>query len=362
MKKVTMNKLRSTESGFSLIELMVTLVIFLMVTGTIWGLMQVGRIDRNRSSRRSDILKNARVGVHMIGRDALNAGLSFNTNGAVVPDNFLSTRFDLGIPDANVNRDILSGVFMGDNVFTNDLTQVPGTRTDVITFAFRDMEFNSGKTIALQSVGAGSTSSTVRLQTVGATEADPIRPYDLYLIESDTSQVAIMATGKGANYIDAAVGDPLGINQPFNGTGQAGTLLKKCPPVDEGDPPPENCTTYNASLKRFFLVSYKVKQDGTLVRISYGNNRDATAAEQIVERPIAYNVEDLQFKFVLKDGTVTENPGAPGYDNMENYNEIRQIVVNLKVQATENDEQMGIRQTIPLTATFSTRNMGYDAG
>ena len=369
---LTTEKLKTnSQAGFSLIELMGAIVIFLVVTGAIYGLLRVGQVDRNRSSRRADILKNARVGVHMLGRDALNAGLSFNTNGAVVPDNFLSVRFGLNAPDPNTNRDILSAVFAGDNVFANNLLKTPGAKTDVITFAFRDLEFNGGDTIALKNVMAGAQPSTVRLESVGANDvtAANVQPYDLYLVESDTSQVAIMATGKGPGYVDAAVGDPIGLNQPFNVSGEAGSMLKKCPAVAETDPPPTNCTTYNATLKRFYLVSYRVKEDGTLVRISYGNNRGAGAGDQIVERPIAYDVEDLQLKYVLSNGKVLDNPGAgpdmvygTADDTPEEYNYIRQIMVSLKVQAPEDDEQMNKRVTVTLNATFSTRNMGYDAG
>ena len=53
------------DDGFSLIEVIISMVIFLIVTTAIYGLLQVARVDRNRSSRRADILKNARVAVHL---------------------------------------------------------------------------------------------------------------------------------------------------------------------------------------------------------------------------------------------------------------------------------------------------------
>lgn len=368
-KQADAKSCKGGEKGFSLLELLIAMVIFLIVTASIYGLMQVGRIDRNRASRRSDVLKNARVAIHLIGRDALNAGLSFNTNGAVTPDNFLAARFAVN-PDPDTERDTLASVFAGNNLNTNDLTTTPGQKTDIITFAFRDMDFNAGNTIEMSDViyPPGSP-ATVRLQTKNAGAAAVARPYDLYLIESDSSQIAIMATATGSNTVDAAPGDPLGLNQALDGVGTAGSLLQKCPPRADTDPVPENCTTYNATLKRFTLVSYRVKQDGTLVRITYGNNRGAGAGNQIVEQPLAYNIEDMQFRYVLNDGRVLENPGAgpdgiyaTGDDTPQEYNFIRQVLVSMKVQSPENDEQTGKRQTITLNATFSTRNMEYDAG
>lgn len=355
----------SREAGFSLLELLIAMVIFLIVTASIYGLMQVGRVDRARSSRRSDVMKNARVAVHLIGRDALNAGFGYHRRGAIVPDNFMSSTF--GLPnDANTDRDMLTAVVAGNNLFTNDLQTVSTARTDMIAFCFRDIDFNAGATMELQNVSAPSGApSTARLQTKTATGAQNAKKYDLYLVESDTSQIAVMATNIPAtNQIDGAVADPLGMNQALNGTGSGGSVLRQC--TSSAD---ENCTTYLATAKKFNLVSYKVKQDGTLVRIIYGNNTGAASDQQIQELPLAYNVEDLQFEYVLENGTVTDNPSAgpdgvigTADDEAEDFNLIRQITVTIKVQSTEFDEQTKKPITISLTATFSARNLEYDAG
>src|SRR5262245_3075574 len=115
------NNLRNrSQSGFSLLEMLVAVVIFMIITGAVFGLLQVGRIDGNRANRRSDMLKNARTAMHLIGRDALNAGLSYHQSGAIVPDNFLSTR--LGVPtDADSERDTLTSIITGNNLFTNSI-------------------------------------------------------------------------------------------------------------------------------------------------------------------------------------------------------------------------------------------------
>ena len=122
-------------------------------------------------------------------------------------------------------------------------------------------------------------------------------------------------------------------------------------------------------MKRIFLVSYKVKQDGTLVRLTYGNNVGKDSDEQIQEQPLAYNIKDLQFRYVLSDGRVMDNPaagddgiiGTPD-DRMSDTNLITQITITLKVASTEIDEQTGMPAVITLNATFSTRNLQYDIG
>ena len=281
--------------GFTLVELVVSLVLFLIVTGTIYGLLEVGRIDRNRSSRRSDILKNARIAIHLIGRDALNAGLGYHRRGAVSPDGFLNTRFGID-PDADTNRDMITSIMVGNDVFPNNLSNLPTDRTDTAVFASRDLNFNPGPpAVGILPVGEvieltdvsfpGGSPGTPRLKAKTSTGAAAAAIYDLYLIESETSQVAIMATDvNGADTIDAEPADPLGLNQPLNGAGSNGSVLRKCDPPTTDDPPvvDENCTTYiaglnSATMKRFFMVSYSVTPDGTLIRTVYGNNRGGGA-------------------------------------------------------------------------------------
>jgi prepilin-type N-terminal cleavage/methylation domain-containing protein len=357
MKKISDKK----QKGFSLIELMVSITLFALITAVIWGMLQIGRIDRNRASRRSDMLKNARTAVHLIGRDVLNAGMGFHRRGAVVPDNFLQTR--LGTPaDADSERDILTSIVVGNNIFTNNLNPDTNVRTDIISFAYRDLTFNSGNTISLTNVSSTVTSPEIANL---AGQASSARAFDLYLIESDSSQVAVMATNvPNANQIDIAPNDPLALNQAFDGAGVNGSLLKKCTPVVV-----ENCTTYLASAKKFVWAAYKVKEDGTLVRMIFGNNTNRPAAEQIQEQPLAYNIQNFQIKYVLEDGTAVDNPtlgvdGLPGTldDEPLNSNQIRQITVTLQVLAPENDEQTGRPAVITLNATFSVRNLEYDAG
>ncbi len=352
--------------GFTLIEVMIAMIIFLIITSSIYGLLQVARVDRNRSSRRADILKNARIAVHLIGRDALNAGLGYHRRGAIVPDNFLSNVLGISA-DKDTERDILTSIVAGNNIYKNNLQTDPNVKTDMITFAFRDLDFNNSNTVELQNVtGSSGSPETVGLITKDSNGASNVKANDLYLIESDTSQVAVMASGiVGTNQINISPTDALGLNQPLNGINENGSLLRKC--VNSSD---QNCTTYLASLKRFFLVKYYVKDDGTLVRTVFGNNRSGTtSADQIQEMPLAYNVENLQIRYVLSDGTVTDNPAA-GIDGIagttddqpENFNLIRQITVTLTVQSFEADEQTKKMDKITISATFSARNMDYDAG
>lgn len=366
---------RKSEAGFSLIEMIVAMVIFLIVTSSIYGLLSMGSVSRNRSSRRTDVLKNARAAIHLIGRDALNAGLGYHKSGALVPDGFLST--NLGLPtDTDTTRDVLTSVIAGDNISPNNLQN---GNTDVIAFAYRDQDFNDGDSIGLEQSLQGSATSVVRLELDANSNAicDPsdcspapppsVNRHDLVLVESDTTQVAVMVTDVIDNKnVDFGTSDPMGINQAYDGTGIDRSLLRRCDPANGIS---NNCTSNISSLKRFFWVSYEVKPDGTLVRKTYGNNTGAPFDQQVRERPLAYNVSDLQFTYVLENGVVTDNPGAgpdgiagTTDDTPNDFNLIRQVSVTIEVQSTENDEQTGEPISITLRGTFSTRNLEYDVG
>lgn len=353
--------------GFTLIEMLIAIVIFLIVTSSIYGLLSLGTVSKNRSSRRTDVLKNARAAIHLIGRDALNAGLSYHQAGGLVPDDFISKT--LGLPtDTDTERDILTSVIAGDNLFTNNLQDLPTDRTDIIAFAFRDNQdiaANGGDTIKLKTSMEGSAPDVLRIQLGPNSDTSNIKRYDLVLVEASETQVAaVVSTIIDNKNFDLEANDPLEINLPADGAGNNRNRLVQC-----GGPITDNCTDSISSLKRFTWVSYKVKEDGTLVRIVYGNNRNKPRDEQIQEQPLAYNVKDLQFTYVLEDGTVTSNPaagpdgvaGTPD-DRPDDFNRIRQITVTIEVASTENDEQTGKPEIIKLTGTFSARNLEYDQG
>ncbi|MEZ5346762.1 MAG: prepilin-type N-terminal cleavage/methylation domain-containing protein [Pyrinomonadaceae bacterium] len=349
--------------GFTIIELLIAIVIFLIVTSSIYGLLSLGTVSKNRASFRTDVLKNARAAVHLIGRDALNAGLGYHQAGALVPNGFLSSTLGLP-PDVDNQRDILTSVIAGNDLFDNDLQGTSGNKTDIVAFAFRDLDYNAGDAIAISKSKNGAAATTTRLE-LGASTTSSIKPYDLLLVEADTTQVAVMASKIiDSKNVDFETSDPLNINLARNGSGIDRSLLTKCTSTIT-----DNCTGQLSAMKRFYWVSYKVKDDGTLVRITYGNNTGKPLDEQVQELPLAYNVKDLQFTYVLENGTVTDNPGAgpdgiagTSDDTPNNFNLIRQISVMIEVQSTERDIQTNEPITITLRGTFSTRNLEYDVG
>ena len=79
---------RQGEEGFTLVELVVSMVIFLIVTGSVFGLLQVARQSRAVVSENTGLNKNVRLALNIVGRDTYNAGFGYPLrNTVVLPDN-----------------------------------------------------------------------------------------------------------------------------------------------------------------------------------------------------------------------------------------------------------------------------------
>jgi Tfp pilus assembly protein PilV len=370
-------KVKANQAGFSLIEVVTSMTMFLMITGTVYGLLELGRTNRNASSNRSDTQKNARVSLYLIGRDLMNAGLGFHKQGAYSPNAYLQNILDVE-PDVNPDRDVLTSLSIGNNVHSNVLG---GTvKTDAIFMTYRDLTFNDSSSIQVVDE-TSANQNQITLQTLAGKTA-LVNLYDVFIAETVSTQVMLVVTAKDdyADQITFAFGDPLGLNQVRSGGVDvyANSLLRKCG-VNENT----GCTAYHpalptaspaeqaaqtvVNLKKVIGVQYKVDENGTLTRIIYGNNRGATPANQIQTQPLIYGIKNLQFEYVLNNGTVTDDPvkGVDGTrgttdDTPGELNKIRQVSVDLIIVAEAKDGRTGVREETRLNSTFSTRNLQYD--
>jgi len=340
------------EAGFSLVELLIAITIFLAVMAAVFGVLWIGIVMRNSINTRSETVSNARVAINSVGREAVNAGLGYARTGGLVRDDLA---FDLfRIPkDSGNERDLFTGLMAGNNVTTSRLS-VNGEKNDVVVFIYRDLYFNDGNPVIVS--GATGVTDSVVLQTPlnGCTAC---KKYDLYLVESADGNKALgLATDVTLNqFVTLSKGDPLGLNQRTGGNIDARSILTPCTLTDT-----TNCFNYlpQATAKRIFMMSYSVDNDGTLVRTTFGNNTGASASEQIKKQPLAYNVRNFQVKYLMQDGSVTDDP-SNGNNDQASMNEVVQVEITITIKA--DDGTTSIRtEYINLTSTYSTRNLRYD--
>jgi prepilin-type N-terminal cleavage/methylation domain-containing protein len=70
---------RGTESGFSLVELMIAMTVTLIVSGAIYGLLTAGGDAFRREPELADRQQNIRAAMDLVSRDVFNAGASLPT-------------------------------------------------------------------------------------------------------------------------------------------------------------------------------------------------------------------------------------------------------------------------------------------
>ena len=348
---------RQGEKGFTLLELVIAMIIFTIVTAAIYGVLQIAQRSRTLVSQQTQLNKNVRVALNLIGRDTYNAGFGYPLkNTVVLPDNRISAL--LGIPnDFDNTRDTVPPIIAGNDVTLNTFNTTANVKTDQITFLFKDSSFNlvgaAGYEVSLPlNINAATTTSG------GIDEIIPIsgvnaacQKNDLYIITGNTgSALGVVTALSGTDKVQFSNGDVLGFNQ----TGTSGPLRGITTP---------------ASMQRVKMVTYFVAADGTLTRREYVNvaPTGTNPPQNWVDEPIVYGVENFQIKYILDNGTVTDNPsagtnGIAGDDDdvQANLAKVRQIRYTIFVKGSELNSA-GQPYRVNMTSTFSTRNLGYDA-
>lgn len=348
---------RNGEEGVTLLEVIVAMVIFMAVTGAIWGMMQVGVQSRNMANETVSLTKSVRIGLNLIGRETANAGLGYPVAATVVvPDNRIANL--VGIPpDVDTTRDTVPPIITGNNITLNTFNLTAGVRTDQVTFLYKDTDFN-----LLGNAGPPDRRVSQPLNIFGPTPAagyTQIIPLsgsnsqcatnDLYLISGATGNRLGLATSLvGTDRIRFANGDPLGLNLP----GSTDSI--------DGVSTP-------AAIQKVKMLTFFVTADGTLMRRRYVNVPPVVPAVGWVDEPLVYGVENFQIQYVMNNGALMDDPTAgpdaiPGTadDTLANLTLIRQIRYTVTVRSVEPDNNNRFyRET--MTSTFSTRNLGYDA-
>lgn len=341
------------EKGFSLVELIIAMTVFLSAIAAIYGVMRIASIQKNTVNTRTDQLRSARIALEYIRRDVMNAGFGYHRTGGNIPDNAGNGIF--GIPsDADTDRDFLTAITAGNNISTNSLNTVE--RMDVLGLINREQSFNNGELLNYKGAAASGTAVDVEIDD----QSSPLGTqncslYDLYLFESKsggTTQTVGVLTGinSSAKKLKFAPGsaDPLGLNQSATGTGFGQSLLVTTPG--------------GGTIKKINLLSYSISGDGILVRKRFGNQAGKGVSEQIESRELVYGVSNFQIKYFMENGTTLDDPSAGnnGRDNQLLMNSIVQIQISITLAAGE-DGQPQISTPITIKEFISTKNLRYEA-
>jgi prepilin-type N-terminal cleavage/methylation domain-containing protein len=329
------------QAGFSMVEMMIAIIIFTIVMGAVYGLLEIGRRGRGNTMQRNEVIQNVRIALNTLGRDALNAGVGYPNAGAALLDNTLSNPAIGILPTADPDNDsdLLTPVFAG-----NNMNVISGTPTDQITFVFQDDSFNSGRSLPINR--AVNSGEQLRI----ATPCDntpcnaPAEIGDLYVVTGiNGSAIGMVTETPELDKINFADRDPLELNKPG-----ATSPIKQA----VWTPGCGNDCDAGASVMKIMWVTYRVVDDGngvgTLVRRVYGGLAGFT------DQPLAFGVENLQIAYTLDDGALVEAP-----DSLQ-MQRIRQVRVTVNVRSPDLDPRTNQPYRSVLTSSYSTRNLGYE--
>jgi type II secretory pathway pseudopilin PulG len=355
----------SGEAGLTLLEILVSMTVFTVVSASVFGLLKVGQTTRTAISNNVELTKTTRLGLNLFGRDTANVGLGFPyKNATILKDNKIATL--LGIPpDVGTTADKIPPILAGNNVNPNTFNTTPGVMTDQVTFFFKDVSFNpvgpagrqSSKKLDFQLFTAGTNVDELTLNTPA--DVALCRVNDVFLIAGQNGAFTLgMVTGinSSTRKLSFATGDKLGLNNPFNSP--QGELRSMFP------------TTTGTFIVRVKMVTYFVTPQGVLTRREFGNVKPPDLPSSgYVDEPLVYGVEDFQLKYIMNDatyGAVLDNPGA-GPDGIAGspddtptpLTEVSQIRVTITARTTEVDSR-GVPVRATQTSTFATKNLGFD--
>lgn len=349
------NAFRQSEQGFSLLELIIAMFTFLIVTGSIYGVMQISIRSRSVVNEQVQLTKNMRLSLNLVGRDTYNAGFGYPLppNRVLLPDNRISTLLGIG-NDADATRDTVPPIIAGNDLTQNNLDGIAGAAMDQVTFLFKDSTFNRVGDVGVPVERRVSQPLNITAATTtsgGIDEIVPIsgsnsvcRKNDIYLVTGNTGSTLALSTNlTGTDKVQFSNGDVLGFNQ----TGATGSLRGITTP---------------ASLMKVKMVTFMVTAEGVLTRREFANVLPSVATDPaiaFVDEPLIYGVENFQIQYIMDNGTIIDDPGAV-VGGIANSSQVRQIRFTVSVKSSGTDAK-GQPYRATMTSTFSTRNLGYDA-
>ena len=359
----TARRVRAAEAGFTLLEVLVAVAIFTVVTGAIYALLEVGQTDAFNTTQKTETTQNARVALNAIGRDAVNSGVGFWNFGANLPDGTMQRLMFLP-GETDGNPDVLTPVVPGDDALTIAVGGAP-VATDAVTFAYEDDAFNGGQSIAASNVD--ETNGVVTVDDNGPCASGETY---VYIIDNGNSPALGSLTkldGATRLHFEEAK-DPLLINK--KGAGSPFALLG----------------TEQAAIRRVKWVTYYVRDDRTLVRREYGSTSDLvgdgleggglggvvpTNAQNkelgYAEMPLAFNVADFQIRYVLADGSTVDDVTAivdehgNTIEASERRASIRLITIELTLDGSEVDAVTRRPVRVTIRGSFYTPNLAVEA-
>jgi hypothetical protein len=348
-----MTRLAGSESGFTLVELLVASVVTLAAMGIAFATFSDALTLNDTTLQVADASQNLRAGSNLLVRDLLQVGRNIPTGGIAIPSGLNSepiyrpgppgTAYTFDNTDAVTLAAITTGNGMGPDI--------NGVETDMITLIMvesraEDLKLRpSTATGTVPKIAADGSSFNVG-SDIGWIEGEPdngippIKAGDLLYFQTlqTTLQTVTRVSGTTVYFDD---NDPFNLNQRSAEAGSITELL--------GSP--------EITVRRVFMYTYYVYEDEP------GVPRLMRQLNHFTPQALAGVVEDLALSYDLVDGTFNpvDIPSLPYTANDMTYgpSQIRKVNIHLGVRSELKSRQHDDYLRNHVSTVISLRNLAY---
>lgn len=344
----------SNQLGFSVIELMVTIVIMLMVGGVVFALMRDSLTITVATYELTDAQESLRTAQEFVNRDLLSAGDGLKSLSTIrLSETFVETYLTrTPVTDPATPEIINLGIITSDN---NALaTAVPLASpeatyrlgTDRQTILQIDSSFTQVPLPSTTSINAdGSTITIPAAYPLGEFTAG-----EIYFLTSGDGGTFGTITGIDTDnrILTFADGDDYGLNL----TGAGGHINT----ISAGG-------TLATSLQRMKIIHYYVNSSGMLMRRVFGAkcSPEPAVCAGFRESAVAENIVNVQFNYSMAttdaSGNVVPSTSAT-LTTSDQQVAVRQVEVRITAE-TPKALQDGRKQELTATTSTSIRNLQF---
>jgi prepilin-type N-terminal cleavage/methylation domain-containing protein len=333
-----------SQSGFSMVEMIVAITVMAIVGGAVFALMRDSMKVASTTYEMTDAQQNLRTAQEYINRDLMNAGDALTSISNIrLPRDFVTSYLttspvdDPG-PSGIANLSILTSdndVAAGTLVLGTSpaVTVQSNPLTDRLTILQIDPSFTP---IALAAGAINATGNQIAIA-----DASKLKKNEVYFLTSSVG--GTFGTITNINAVPKLIfnnGDALGLNI----TGVGGQIYT----ISAGG-------TLPTSLMRVKIIHYYVTSTGLLMRRVFGV-KGATYTDSL----IAEHVIGLQFRYFLSIREAGGNVAQPveQLTSSEQQLSLSQVEVTVAVE-TPHQINSGSRQPLANTTSTSVRNMQF---
>ena len=300
-----------SECGYSLVELMIVIVIVGVVSAGVYSTFDSGQKEFSTRQATIRMQQQARLAMINLEKDSKKIGYGFVSLGNLKVNTYSSGAVTT-----------LSMVDYTNNIVDAAINNAPNT--DTIAFRYYNGALDVASDVTLRADHPLSSANTPVSSSAGFNDGDFFIIYD----PNDAAKPASMLEVTGTS--NAAGGDSVIHNH-------GGGASSFNPPGDELFPTggyPVGSVVLNLGGNQFYWIRYYVDANRNLIQLI---QQGPSAA--VTRRFIAVGVEDLQLKYLFKDGQWLDAP--VNLDANHDINNLRAIRVSILVRAEKADLKFG---------------------